>query len=87
MTRGSNYSHNSFFFSLFSLQTSDKTCPLPVKVLQGETQQGRAVCLCEDRNRDGDSTASSLDEIGPQAPLTRVVSHGEPDGTASLALQ
>lgn len=41
------------------------TCPLPVKVLQGETEQGRAVSLCEDRDRDGDSTDSALDGIGP----------------------
>lgn len=41
-----------------------RLCPLPVKVLQGETEQGRAVSLREDRDRDGDSTDSALDGIG-----------------------
>ena len=27
------------------------TCPLPVKVLQGETERGRAVSLCEDKRQ------------------------------------
>lgn len=47
------------------------------------------MCLCErrNRNRDGDSTASSLDGSGHRLPA-RVVSHGEPTTEpASLALQ